>query len=269
MKNRKNLVAWLALFVAVLMIGCGGGGAGGGGGNGGNGGPGGGTGGTKPYQGQYIEFISLTRAGSSLDPLNLQVGDEVQLVLANYDAAGTRTTLSFFNVDWSDKANISLTNSGKLKVLSRPPGIFTVSLSATVAGSRKDFVQDCAAPAGSTTISGRVVNDGTLAPAKYIEVAFYDASDAMVAGARSGDGGNFVATVPSSVKTVSIKASTVPAPPYYRSFVYNSKVYTMDASTCPVKLPTLVIGQNNTLPSTLALFLQENGPPPPPDGCKP
>lgn len=257
----------MALIVATVVIGCGGGGGGGGGGNGGNGG--GGTGGDKPYAGQYIECLSYTRAGSNLDPLNLQVGDDVQLVLANYDPSGNRTTIPIFNVQWSDHANVSVTPEGRMKILSRPPGVFTVSLSAIVAGKTQNYVQDCAAPAGSTTISGRVVNEGVLTGVKYIEVTFYDPSGSLVAGARSGDNGAFIATVPTNVKTVSIKASTVPAPPFYRSFEYNSKVYTMDASTCPADLPTLKVGQNTSLATPLAVFLQVNGPPPPPDGCKP
>lgn len=264
MKVRESIVAWVALAVAMLVIGCGGGG----GGTGGSGGSGGGTG-TKPYQGQYIEFIGNNGAGSNLDPLNLQPGDQIQLVLANYDPAGNRTTVAFSLISPSSDGNITITPSGRLTINSRFSGIRQIHLRATVAGSVKDFYQDFATPTGTTTVSGRVVNDGTFTGAKYIQVNFYDASGALVAAARSGDNGNFTAVVPNNARTVSIKSETVPAPPYYRSFIYNSKVYTMDASTCPVDLPTLTAGQNTTLPSTLALYLQENGPPPPPDGCKP
>ncbi len=255
-------VSAAAFAVVALVIGCGGGGSGGSGGGGG-----GGT--DAPYPGQYVEFLGFNR-GSNLDPLNLQLGDDIQLVLANYDPAKTRTVLNASN--WSCSAlstDVALNAAGHLKVLKRPIGIFQVSCTATVSGVKKTYVQDLNVPTSTTIISGKVVAEGSNDPAKYIQVNFYDASGEAVGGSRTGDGGAFYAQVPSNAYSVSIKPETVPAPPYYKSFVYAGKVYTMDAVTCPLKLSGIVAGQNNVLPSSLALFQQVDGPPPPPDGCKP
>lgn len=262
----KNGMWWsLVAFVgAVVVIGCGGGG----GGTGGGGGNGGSTG-DAPYQGQYLEFTGLNRGGN-LDPLSLQVGDTVQVEVANYDPAGNRTVLAATN--WTctaGAANVSISSTGRLVVLRQTPGIFSVSARATVSGAPKTIQQDSAVPAPSTTtFSGKVLKEATNEGIKYVQVNFYDGSGAAIAGARTGDDGIYKAQVPATVKSVSIKSATVAAPPYYRSFYYGGLVYTMDASACPLKLKNVKTGQNNAL-TPMSIFLQENGPPPPPDGCKP
>ncbi|MBS1723367.1 MAG: hypothetical protein JSS66_10485 [Armatimonadetes bacterium] len=258
----------LGFITAVIVIGCGGGGAGGGGGSGG---PGGGTGGQAPLPGQYLEFVSTTRSGSVLDPLNLLVGDDVQVVVANYDPGGNRTVLGGTNWGCTADPNDVQFNSlsGRLHVLRRPAGMFSVSASANVAGQNKSFRQDCNVPSGTTSISGRVMDEDSSAGVKYVQVSFYDQSGAALGGALTGDDGFFKGFVPSSVRAVSIKSETVPAPPFYRSFLFNGKVYTMDASTCPLKLGTVKAGQDNPMGGSFFLFLQVNGPPPPPDGCTP
>lgn len=262
----------LAAFVAALVIiGCGGGGGGGtsGGGPGGGGGETAGGGATKPQAGQYIEFIGSNRTGN-LNPLQLQVGDDVQLQVVNYDPAGARTILN--GTGWTTTAPVNLValgSNGRLTILGRASGLLSVTVRVTVAGSQKTIQQDFAVqPAGATSVSGRVVEEDTSVGLEYVQVNFYDASGAAVAGTRTSDNGVYSASIPSTVKSASIKASTVKAPPFYRSFTYGGKIYTMDASTCPLKLPNLKTGQNNAL-GNMTVFRQENGPPPPPDGCKP
>jgi len=264
MKNGA-LVSLAAFLLAVLLIGCGGGG-GGGGTNGGNGG----STGNSPYQGQYLEFVGINRGGN-LEPLSLEVGDAIQVVIANYDPAGNRTELPASNLTCSaPSSDISLSSNGRLNVVRRPAGIFSVSARTKVAGVPKTIQQDGAAPPPSltTTASGKVIAGVSLIGIKYVQVTFYDASGAAVAGVRTGDNGIYKAKIPANVASVSIKGSTVPAPPYYRSYYYGGKIYTMDASVCPLKLIGIKSGQNNPL-SSMSIFRQEDGPPPPPDGCKP
>lgn len=264
---KSQLWAPLVAFLAAIVIiaGCGGGGGGSTGGSGGNGG---GTG-NAPLAGQYVEFIGINRNGT-LDPLQLQVGDDVQLQVVNYDPSGNRTVLA--GTGWSTNAPgniVALNSSGRLTIIARANGVFSVTVRATVAGTVKTFQQDFAVePTGSTTVSGRVVQEDSNTGIKYVEVLFYDASGAAIAGTMTGDNGVFNATIPSNVKSASIKASTIPAPPFYRSFYYKGKIYTMDASTCPLNLTGLKTGQNNAL-GNFSVYLQVNGPPPPPDGCKP
>jgi hypothetical protein len=155
-----------------------------------------------------------------------------------------------------------------MSIKGAPVGIFNLTAQATVGGQTIVLNRDCAVPPNyTTTISGRVTREAESKGVKYIQVNFYDASGAAVAGVLTGDNGVFRAGVPATVKSVSIKSDTVPAPPFYKSFVYKSKVYTMDASTCPLKL-TIASGTNNPL-DNMGIFKQEDGPPPPPDGCKP
>ncbi len=258
----EHIVLALGLMVLLVIFGCGGGG-------GGTGGSGGGSG-LNPYPGQYLEFITENGAGVARDPLSLQIGDQIKIVLANYDISGIRTTLPISTLTCSaSNSDIQLLAGNKINVLHRPAGIFVITAQATVAGSLKTYLQDCTVPSGSTTISGKVIQDGIGAGVPYVQVSFYDASGTMIAGSRTGAGGLFTATVPANVKSISIKSSSVPAPPYYKSFIYKGKVYTMDASACPVNLSGIISGQNNSLPSTMAIFLQVDGPPPPPDGCVP
>lgn len=257
-------VALVAFVFACVIIGCGGGGGGSssGGGNGGGGG-------NAPLAGQYLEFIGISRSGD-LDPFTLVVGDDIQVVVANYDSAGNRTVLPANG--WTanpTSSRFSLSTGGRLKILSGPIGIFNISANTKVGGLTKNINQDCSVPApSSTTVSGKVLQESSTKGIKYVQVNFYDGSGGLIAAARTGDNGVYKGVVPSNTKSVSIKKATVPAPPFYRSFIYNKKTYTMDSSTCPLKLTTLKVGQDNPL-AAMSIYLQVNGPPPPPDGCKP
>lgn len=262
-----NKLCLAALVAALLLIGCGGGGGGGGGGNGGgNGGGGGNYAGIEP--GQYLEFISNTRAGSELDPFNLQPGDDIQVTVANYDGQN-RTVLSGrnFAVAGVDPSTVSISSTGRLRVLKPTSAIFTVSADATVAGQSKTYDQQASLTRYNTFVSGIVRSESTGVGMQKVNVLFYDQSGALVAGSRTTTGGAFRASVPMSVQRVSIDSSSIPVPKYYKSYIYGGKVYVMDAQDCRAKVGTLVAGQVNTLPSALSVYQQSDGPPPPPDGC--
>lgn len=256
--------ALISFACACIVIGCGGGGGGSssGGGNGGGGG-------NAPLAGQYLEFVGVSRSGN-LDPLSLVVGDDIQVVVANYDSAGNRTVLPANGwVATPLSSRYSMSTGGRLRILSGPVGVFNVAANTKVSGQTKKIDQDCAVPSSSSlVITGKVVQESSTKGIKYVQVNFYDGSGGLIAAARTGDNGTYRGLVPSNTKSASIKKSTVPAPPFYRSFVYNKKTYTMDSSTCPLKLGTLSSGQDNVL-ANMGIYLQENGPPPPPDGCKP
>jgi hypothetical protein len=258
----SGLALWLLVAALVVAIGCGG--CGGGGGGGGTGG-----GNQPPVAGQYLEFRGVNRPGN-LDPVNLRVGDVVQLEIANYDPTGTRTVLS--GSGWATTAGaaqVTVTSSGRLTVRSRPSGFFRVSGRATVLGSVRTFAKDTFVPASSsTTISGFVRADFSQVGVKYCQVEFYDASGRRVGGATSGDGGAFSGRAPSGVVAVSINGNTVDTTRYYKSVKYRGTYYTTDGTACPIPVSGIGTGRDNPLPSPLLLPRQIDGPPPPPEGCR-
>ncbi len=74
---KQNPFLSALLFVTfIIILGCGGGG-------GGTTGTSSGTTGGAPLAGQYLEFIDSF--GSSVDPLNLTVGQSVTVEFVNYD----------------------------------------------------------------------------------------------------------------------------------------------------------------------------------------
>ncbi|MCW5937774.1 MAG: hypothetical protein KIT11_10775 [Fimbriimonadaceae bacterium] len=260
---RLTTFSAICAFIALaLVVACGGGGGSGGGGNGG------GSGGTQaPPAGQYLEFIGVNRSGN-LDPMNLQVGDIANVQFVNYDPAGKRTVLNATNYTISTgPGQATITSTGRLTILAKPPGVFRIGARATVAGQVVTLSQDAlVADTGNTTFSGTVRADGSTAGMVYVQVQFYNANGEVVAGARTGDNGVFRAKIPTTVRKVSIKGASIPTN-FFKSIRYINEVYTMDDPGCAVPVRTVKAGQNNSLAAPLFVPPQAGGPPPPPSGC--
>lgn len=271
-KVKSVLPVCVLCGLAFLIVARGGGGGGGGttigGGNGGGNGGGTGNFGFAPLAGQYIEFVN--QAGNGVrDPFNLAVGDTVTLRLVNYDSAGNRTVLTTSN--WSltgaTSAQIALNPaSGVLQVISRPANFWSVSVSASIGGTNTVFTQRAFVPNASTIVRGRVVNDATGAPLIYVDVEFYNAQDELIGASKTLANGEFAATVPGSVAGMSMDPNKVPAAHFYRTIRYSGVWYTMDGTTCAIKIGPFGPG-GNTLPAPLRVPPSGTAPPPPPAGC--
>jgi hypothetical protein len=264
MKTQFSHLFWAIGLLAVAS--CGGGGGGTSGGGGGGGGSLAGDvitlGGGAPPAGDYVEMID-GRAGA-IDPFSLRPGSQVMLVVARYNASGSRTVLSSANwvQNGATAAQVRLTAAGALDALAVTPTPFTVS--CTVGGVT--YAQQMKVSNDVATIRGYVKVEGTLAALKYIEVEAVNSAGTVVAGAITGDGGFFTMRIPSGVAGISIDKNTVNTTLYYRQLRYNGRDYSTDASACPIKLTGLGTGTNN-LPYSMLVLKKSTGPPPPPPNC--
>ncbi|MDI9635617.1 hypothetical protein QPK87_13875 [Kamptonema cortianum] len=252
------LIAFIAL-VAFLAVGCGGGG-------GGASTTGGIGAGTLPA-GQYLEFF---RSSQAVDPLNLSVNDVIQVRVVNYDGVGNRTVLSAnaWSLSGSNTSSANITSSGVLTFNTTPVGLITVTGHTVVAGSAKLVSQDVYVPStlNTTTVSGLLFATGGVTPIGYAQVQFLDENGNLVGAARTSATGVFKGKVPSTAKKLNLKGSTVPTT-YFVAIKYQNINYAATGVSCLVPLPTLTVGAENTMPSTLFMPKQTDGPPPPPNGC--
>ncbi|MCH7904716.1 MAG: hypothetical protein IH944_09155 [Armatimonadetes bacterium] len=259
----------VAIVITVLIFGCGGGGEGAGGGGGGGGGWG-----YTPEAGQYIEFVGISRSGN-LDPLNLQVGDTVQLLLVNYDLQGNRTVMTVSG--WfMNTANGPITlnaTTGVFTVNSNPNRFVQFSINAFVSGQWIRVDQDSFYPTATSTVSGVVDEENIFFPGFgtgdgviYAQIEFYDSIGNRVGAARVFGNGAFVAQIPTSVVKMGIKGSTIPLPKYFRSFRYLGELYSATGNSCSAPVGPMGAGAN-LLPDPVLVIQQASGPPPPPGGC--
>ena len=266
MKRSLLWLVWLMLTVFVLACGGGSGGPGGGGG-------GGGGFGFTPKPGQYFEF-SYVSNGNLVDPLNLRIGDFVQMVLANYDGLGTRTVLPSSSWSVSNGAFAFSLDSvtGRFTVLASPGAFFKFQTTAIIGGTPTLFEQDGFVPTVAPLAVGRVVELGaftgfpTSIGIPYLQVEFFDAGGTRVGAARTNGTGDFSASVPTTVTHMMILGSTIKTSHYYKSIYFLSLYYTPLITTCRVPTGSLGAGVN-TFSGPLAVPVLGGPPPPPPTGC--
>ena len=256
----------VAAVIAVLIFGCGGGGAASGGGGGGWG--------YAPELGQYIEFVGISRSGN-LDPLNLEVGDTVQLRLVHYDQQGNRLVLNVSNwfVDYATGWITLDPNTGVFTVNFNPNRFVTFAIRAFVGGQWTVFVQDSFYPTATSTVSGIVDEEDVFVPGNgtgdgivYVQIEFYDSNGNRIGGARTFENGGFIAQVPLNVVKMGIKGSTISLPKYFRSFRYLGVLYNASGTSCAAPVGPFDPGVN-LLPAPVLVIQQTSGPPPPPGNC--
>ncbi len=261
MKNGNYRALWaFALFAAIVILGCGGGGGGTTGTTGTTGTAG------APFAGQYLEFF---RSFQMVDPMNVLVGDNLQIQVVNYDAVGTRTVLGGTGHSLSGPGAGAATVSGSnMTINTLPSGVITVSVNTTVAGQPKTVSANVFAPSGlnTTRVAGLMFSTNGTTPMGYVEVQFLDASASFVGGARVAANGVFSGHVPTSAKFLIARPATIPSA-FYASLKYQGNIYAVTGSSCLLPLPALTPGTTNTMPSTVFVPRQIEGPPPPPSGC--
>lgn len=153
-------------------------------------------------------------------------------------------------------------------MLSQPTELATVRASGLVSGQSKVFNQDILVSDNlNTTVRGRILaTDGTTGIA-FLQVEFYDAGGNFVGGSVTDSTGRFSGKTAATARILSIKESTIPLA-YYKAARYRGINYAISGLTCPLPLPTLTAGGTTSMPESIFIARQLDGPPPPPDGCK-
>lgn len=256
----KQTIGWIVLFLAAvaLIAGCGGGGGGGL--------TGGGTGGA-PLPGQYLEFV---KGVSLVDPMNLIVGDTVQVQVVNYDGAGNKTVLagSGFTITGPGAGSATINGFGQLTINTLPSGLIVCSANSVIGSTAITVTQDVFVPSSlnTTKVSGNLFSSDGATAMGYLEVQFKDSLGNLVGGARVNANGTFSGFVPTTATSLIVKPSTIPAA-WYASLKYQGNHYAVVGVSCLLPLPGLTPGGNNFLPATVFVPRQIEGPPPPPSGC--
>lgn len=264
-KSKEFWISVVLTIAVAVVVGCGGGG--------GAGGSGGGVEGFLPKPGQYIEF-TFVQSGDIVDPMNLVVGDQVKMVLANYDLFGTRTVLTTGAWSLSNGASSFSLDSfaGQFTVLASPGTFFKFRTTSFVNGANTLFEQDGNVPTVIPTVVGKVVELGafsgipTATGIPYLQVDFFNASGTRVGGSRTDRYGRFSARVPTTATHMMILGSTIKTSHFYKSVYYEGLYFAPLIDTCRVPVGALGNGVN-TLTSPLALPVVSGVPPPPPNGC--
>lgn len=261
--NQSNtFVRWLAAAIAAaVIIGCGGGGAAGGGSS---------TGvnpSTAPKPtGQYLEFW---RGSTLVDPLNLRVGDVIQVQFVNYDAVGNRTAISGTNWQLTGSGAgtaMTINSNGVLTVHSKPTSKIAVSVTARVSGSDITLSQDAYVPTSTNVrIAGTIKAQNSGIAVTGVQVEFVDTLGNFKGGAVVDAVGNFNGVAEPGAAFLRIKPASVPAA-YYAALRYQGQNYAVTGTACLLPLPGTSSG-TNSYPALITMPRQVDGPPPPPSGC--
>lgn len=225
------------LFAALLpLMSCGGGGA-----------PGGGGGG-----------ITVT-----ISPTTVTVGLN-GTVLFSVTVTGATDP----SVTWSATQG-TIVPTGATSAQYTAPGF------ATTATVRVTSVQDptkfreatVTVAVGTSTVTGRVVRDGSSSGIAGVIVDFFDGGGTLLTSATTNSTGNFSRAVPLDAVRFHLRNSSVPTG-YYKAYEYNAKRYSTLITTCSAPLPALV--ENGTVPLATTVEVPPTSlpPPPPPNGCQ-
>lgn len=265
LSTAKWAVLACALMTALACGGGGGGGATGGGGGGGGSLTAGWTGGTaaKPQAGVYVEF---QKSGQRVDPMNLKVGDTVDVVAANYSVFGVRTVLGASSYSISGGGtSVTLSSTGSLKVLKALSTKFTVTVRASLGSTISNYTQQGMVQDGTAVIGGKWV-DSAGKPVSHLQVEFYSSTGAFVGAGQTNGDGQFFASVKHTAKFMALATNSVTTE-FLRAAKYQGKNYSTEQNVCPIPVPAVATGGSVSLPANVLLVRQTDGPPAPPDDC--
>lgn len=212
--------------------------------------------------------VEATLGGQLIDPGNIQVGENVQFVVAGYTATNTRIVQSATAWGTTDTINSAgvLSASGAYAATS-PGGPFTVFANVT-AGQQTGAYQVKPVQA---LVTG-TFNDGQGRLVEGLRVQFYDAGGNVVSTSTTQSNGFFRASVPTSAVTFDIDSTSYNHTTYYSEFKYNNLWYLPGNGPCRPNLGSLSVGVTKalgtlTIPATTASNGASLPPPPPPTGC--
>lgn len=203
------------------------------------------------------------------DPLNIEIGQVVQFVLAGYDANFNRfplrtDTFTITNVQGSPgtmepNGRFTATGTGSGRAVATWPDNPVTALSFVVRPVQ-------------ARISGVVRNESNSAGIPNVIVTFYDASNVETGRATTNANGNFLASVPTNTTKVNFDRSLMPPGWYaewlYRGVRYTSSTWVPNCHAVIVLNQPLANGVTSTMPDPLFLAATTGPPPPPPNGCQ-
>lgn len=215
--------------------------------------------------GLRIEATAVDDPNQFIDPLNIEVSEQVQFQLVNYTADGTRTVVGGENWLSDDQSNASgrLANNTGLFTASDRPSPEPIGISVTFQGTRYDaFYQ---VHSRTVRLHGGVFVEGTGTPVYGVVVQFFDDQRLLVGSVRSQADGSIRAIVPSRTTSLQILSETVPEG-LFRSFLFANERYDTGRATCRV---TFLPYENGIrfLDSDILLAPDTGGSAPDPTGC--
>jgi hypothetical protein len=261
MRTHLCFVACLVVALGILVAGAGCGGS-----SGGNGGGGGGGGGAKNPN-VKLE-ASIQNGAVWIDPLNIEVGDTVQFVVATYDSSGNRTVqdvTGWTTTDGSGSVGI-LQNGGSLTASASSSLSFVASV--VYDGATYSVAYKVNPNQVRVAASIQVQLNDLNTPVAGIRLKFFNTSGSQVGAAVSTFDGNVLASVPASATGFIVDETTIDTTKYYSYFTYGNASYSPLVSSCSAPLPSgLSNGTTANLTSPIFLLSTGSPPPPPPSGC--
>jgi hypothetical protein len=248
---KQIYLACIAALAALIVFGCGGGG------------PGGGTGGN--LTNIRVEAVLASNPSIIKDPLNIQVGEQIQFQVVGYDEDGKRVVLSssaWQSGDTTGQAG-TLTSGGLFTATASSAGT-KYSVSGFAAGQRR-FSQYEVKPV-QAEVTGRVVDSTSFTGVGGVTIRFYNNVGAQVGSSTTAFDGTFRASVPASATRFHLDPTTIPIA-YYNNYTYSGLRYASTIATCTAPLPALANGVTTALAGDVSVPRSSGPPPPPPNGC--
>jgi len=182
-----------------------------------------------------------------VDPLNIQVGQNVVFQLASYSTSGARVILP--TTSWRNSDD-----SSTFGRLGESTGLYQAGTQETTetqfVGTRYngvDYFGAYAVKPVQGTITGMIVDQSSGQPLRGVRVEFYDNSGVRVGTVTQPVQGQFRASVPLSATQFTLSSDSIPAS-HRRSFLADGLGFRTDDPNCYGFLNTLVLG-NNTMPT--------------------
>ena len=258
MKHNRVIAGVLFVLFMVVIMACGGGGPG----------PGTDNGTTSGTFSQIRMEAVQSIAGTTVDPSNIFVNEQIQFRLTGLDSTLNRVVIPTSGYSLTGTPGGALDSTGLFVANSSPSGS-TGTVRVTFDGIQYSTIARVVTPAAILTGTGRTTDNF---PARGVQIQALDSGGAIVAtGLVASDG-----TIRMSVPTTAVKFTTNfqlvdPSSPFYyvRQFAYAGKDYSTIITNCTAPLPALTNGAASNLLTALVFYRNASSfPPPPPDGCQ-
>jgi hypothetical protein len=208
--------------------------------------------------------VTVSQVGISIEPQSVTMAPGAS-VNFNATVVGSTNTGATFVASGG-----TVTSTGPHSArFTAPAGVgdFTITAKANANSGKTATANIRVANVGaSSTVSGRVVVDGTQSGIPGVIIGFYNSSGSEVARATTNISGNFSGQVPISARRWHVIPTSLTAS-YYKQYTYAGIRYSALVPTCTVPLPTLTAGVPYNLPGLVQIPSTTEPPPPPPNGC--
>ncbi len=203
------------------------------------------------------------------DPLNLEVGMNVQFVLAGYDVNFTRFVLSTntWNLTNVQGAPGTLNSNGSFNAT----GVGSGTVNATWPGHTVTGLNFQVRPL-QAKVTGSVRSESSGNGVSGVIVVFFNDANTEVGRATTNASGTFLGSVPTTATKVNLDRALMPPGWYaewlYRAVRYSSSTMVPNCHAVMVLNQPLANGATSTMPDPIFISSTLDPPPPPPNGCQ-